>query len=178
VLGAGHEGRLRLDDLALRTHYSLGNAAAHAITMTSLAFGELAAAHPQTSFVHSHPGGVQTNITRNLHPMVRGLIAGVARIAGPFLGAIIVPVKDCGERHVYAATSPRFRPKQSGGSATPARADNAEVGIDGVRGSGAYAVHLDSSAAKRNEVLKEYVGSGVGKKVWEHTLAEFARVQH
>lgn len=173
VLGPGNEGKLNLDDLPLKTHYSLANAAAHAITMNSLFLCELAAAHPSTSFIHSNPGAVQTNILRDFNPVLRGFAVFATRLARPLLGSLYVPLDECGERHVYAATSEKFPSKQLGKDA-----HDVAVGVDGIPGSGAYRLHYDSSITNQKEkLLKEYLSNGVGKKVWEHTLSVFDSIE-
>src|SRR5438034_10392834 len=66
ILAAGEEGKIDLDDLALKKNFSLGKCAAHAITMNSLMASHLAAMHPDTTFIHMSPGAVGTNILSGL----------------------------------------------------------------------------------------------------------------
>ncbi|GLB02736.1 hypothetical protein AtubIFM57258_006200 [Aspergillus tubingensis] len=167
VFSPGNEGKLIEDDLELRSNYSLSNAAAHGCTMTSLYMAQLAAAHPNISWVHSRPGAVNTNVTRDFNPLVRGLTSALF-VLTPLLSSIgLISVKESGERHAYAATSPLFAPRVKGVDT---------VGADGAKGSGAYRVDYDSSIVKaKSELVKGYLGSGVGKKVWEHTRDMYAK---
>ncbi|PWY74135.1 short-chain dehydrogenases/reductase [Aspergillus eucalypticola CBS 122712] len=167
VFSPGNEGKLIEDDLDLRSNYSLSNAAAHGCTMTSLFMAQLAAAHPNISWVHSRPGAVNTNVTRDFNPLVRGLTNALFMLT-PLLSSIgLISVKESGERHAYAATSPLFAPRVKGVDT---------VGADGAKGSGAYRVDYDSSIVKaKSELVKGYLGSGVGKKVWEHTREIYAK---
>jgi hypothetical protein len=164
VLSPGGEGKLQLDDLSLKHNYSLGNAATHAITMTSLSFMELAGAHPTTAFVHSMPGAVDTNLLRDFNPVVRGVIWGFGKVLTSLPVSIpaIVPIDQSGERHVYAATSELFAPR-SGGT----------EGAHGEAGS-AYRLTWDSELqTKKTPLLKEFAADGVADKVWKHTLEVF-----
>ncbi|RAH53570.1 short-chain dehydrogenases/reductase [Aspergillus piperis CBS 112811] len=167
VFSPGNEGKLIEDDLDLRSNYGLSNAAAHGCTMTSLYMAQLAAAHPNISWVHSRPGAVNTNVTREFNPLVRGLTNALF-VLTPLLSSIgLISVKESGERHAYAATSPLFAPRVKGVDT---------VGTDGARGSGAYRVDYDSSIVKaKSELVKGYLSSGVGKKVWEHTRDMYAK---
>ncbi|KAL1963463.1 hypothetical protein VTN77DRAFT_8364 [Rasamsonia byssochlamydoides] len=169
VLSTGDEGRLFLDDLSLKSHYSLANAATHAITMSSLAVSELAAAHPRTTFIHAFPGVVQTNLMREFNPLVRGIVSGLSCLMKPWM----VPLEESGERHLYAATSPAYPPKASSSAGAAEKSVVAAPGADG----GAYLLHWDGSTPnKKEKLLREYQSSGVGKRVWEHTLEVFEKI--
>ncbi|KAN0071814.1 hypothetical protein V8E54_010410 [Elaphomyces granulatus] len=168
VLSPGREGRLLLDDLSLKSNYSLANCAAHACTMNSLAVGELAASNPETSFIHAYPGVVKTNAGREFGPLVRLAISSLMLSFWPW----VVPLPECGERHVYAATSTAFPPKAAGGK----EAEKAAVGADGVKGSGAYLVHWDGSTCGNEKILSDCKSKGAAKKVWEHTLEVFEKI--
>ncbi|OJJ68225.1 hypothetical protein ASPBRDRAFT_47174 [Aspergillus brasiliensis CBS 101740] len=161
VLSPGNEGTLIEDDLDLRHNYSLSNAANHATTMTSLYMAQLAAAHPQVSWVYSRPGGVNTNLLREFNPLVRGLFNAIFAVMPSCSSIGLLSVKESGERHAYAATSPLFAPGE--------KADDA-------KGSGFYRVDFDSSIVKaKAELVERYLSSGVGKKVWEHTKDIFEK---
>ncbi|PWY95920.1 NAD(P)-binding protein [Aspergillus sclerotioniger CBS 115572] len=169
VFSPGNEGKLIENDLDLKQNYSLSNAAAHGSTMTSLAMMHFAAAHPSISFVHSRPGGVNTNLLRDFNPILRGLTSGILAMVTPVCSSMgLLSVKESGERHVFAATSGLFAPREE-------RVET--VGADGVKGSGAYRVDYDSEIVEgKGELLREYLGRGVGEKVWEHTRGVFEKV--
>ncbi|KUL89523.1 hypothetical protein ZTR_04415 [Talaromyces verruculosus] len=163
VLGPSTEGKLIEDDLDLQKNYSLPNAATHAVTMTSLSMIHLAASNPTISFIHSAPGGVKTNIMRDFNPLAKGLAHGAFALLSPIGSRIgLIGIKESGERHVYASTYGKFAPKDQ----------NVEtVGADGEKGSGAYRVHFDSSIVEsKQDLIKEYLGRGMVKTVWEHTM--------
>lgn len=172
VLGAGSEGKLIESDLELKTHFSVRNCAAHSITMTSLAFEQLAKTNPGTSFVHSAPGGVATNAAKRMGGITGKLIEWTAK--SPFLSPWMVPLGESGERHLYAATAPAFAAR----GAVVERRGRGEVGlgVDGVRGSGAYLVGADSEIMGSNKMIQGERERGMVEKVWEHTLGVFRRV--
>ncbi|KIK65455.1 hypothetical protein GYMLUDRAFT_354750 [Collybiopsis luxurians FD-317 M1] len=62
VLGAGQGGPVDLNDLGLKTTFSLRNAAHQGITYNDLAMEEFAARYPSVSFAHAFPGLVKTGI--------------------------------------------------------------------------------------------------------------------
>lgn len=166
VLEAGGEGPLNLDDLSLETGYSIRNAAKHAITMTSLSVQELAASHPEVSFVHAYPGVVKTGLMREFGTVTRIALNAMLVLAKPWL----VPLNESGDRHLYAATSPRFPPKASTGG------EDVASGADGVKGGGAYLLSWDGSAAGNQKVLQDYRQNEIGKLVWEHTVGVFESI--
>lgn len=163
VLGPSTEGKLLENDLDLQHNYSLFNAATHAVTMTSLAMIHLAAANPSVSFIHSAPGGVKTNAMRDFNPLVKGLAFGAFALLTPFYSKIgIIPIQECGERHVYAATYSGFAPREK---------KVETMGANGEIGSGAYRVHFDSSIVEsKMDLIKEYIAKGTVKTVWDHTM--------
>jgi hypothetical protein len=61
---------------------------------------------------------------------------------------ICVPIKECGERRLYFATSARFPPVRAGSAGVPL-GDGADVarGTTGEVGSGVYSVEWDGATA-------------------------------
>ncbi|KAJ6126624.1 hypothetical protein N7523_002236 [Penicillium sp. IBT 18751x] len=121
--------------------------------MTSVSMQELAATHPEVSFVHAYPGVVKTGLMRGSGTVTRVAMNAMLVLARPWL----VPLSESGDRHLYAATSPRFPPRAStgGGDVAP--------GGDGVKGSGAFFLSWDGSAARNQKVLQEYRQNETGK---------------
>ncbi|KAL2853173.1 hypothetical protein BJX68DRAFT_52840 [Aspergillus pseudodeflectus] len=154
VLEAGGEGPLILEDLALKENYSLKNCAKHAITMTSLSLEELAKANPAISFVHTYPGVVRTGLLRDFNPVTQFLMNVLLFIAKPWT----VPLEDCGERHLFAATGvPRARTIGEG-SGRP------------------YLVSWDGEPRGNQNVLGLYREKKIGPVVWKHTQDVFRRI--
>lgn len=165
VLAPGTEGKIFVDDLALKTHFSVSQCATQAPTMTSLAAEELAAAHPGTTFTHASPGIVKTGLAREAGPIAKVGMQVLIMLLKPWS----VPLTESGERHLYAATSQSFPPRDQ-------PAESSEVGSAGIKGSGAYLLNWDGTPCGKEKILREYREKGVGKTVWEHTLEVFDKI--
>lgn len=164
VLAGGREGQMIEDDLELKSHFSLANAANHATTMNSFAAEELAKRNPATSFVHIFPGFVNTNFLSGHSAWMSALNTVTLALLKPW----VVPIPESGERHLYAATSPKFAPRSLGDS-------SAALGSDGVAGSGAYILNWDDEIAGKAKLLAKMREQGLGQKVWDHTQDVFKR---
>jgi hypothetical protein len=107
VLGAGYEGALDRADLSLRKpgSYGLSAAANHATSMTSLSFQHLASdpANKGVAFIHSNPGGVETDLGRGLHRVLQTFASLAFMLLKPT--GLVVGAKESGERHVWTGTS-------------------------------------------------------------------------
>ncbi|KAF2471169.1 uncharacterized protein BDR25DRAFT_303289 [Lindgomyces ingoldianus] len=172
VLGAGKEGQLWADDLYLKDHYSLPNAAGASASMMTLFLEEFQKqpGNAKISFVHLYPGLVGgTGLT------IKGL-PGWAQvlvdwIATPLMRWFGYSVEEAGERVLYAATSPMFPAKDRQGR------EEAERGSDGGKGSGVYLAQGDSTVVPGNKVLSGLREDEMGTKVWDHTNKIFSSVQ-
>jgi hypothetical protein len=153
ALNAGKEGKIFLDDLPLEKHFSLKNSAAQATTMTTLAFDQLALAHPDITFIHTSPGIVRTNITKGFGPVISSISGAFLILLAPFL---TTPVQESGQRHLYAALSKDYLPMNS---------DNSERHVQ--------RLNSKSEFCGENSELEEYRKSKVGPQIWEHTLQVF-----
>ena len=73
----GHPSMLNMDDLDLKTHFSLGNAGAHAMTMQDGMLQQYAAEQEKATpvarrhFIHCSPGVVHTDLMKGLPGYVR-----------------------------------------------------------------------------------------------------------
>jgi hypothetical protein len=146
VLAAGREDELILDDLSLKTHYSARHALKHAATMNSLMASHLASLYPGTSFIHMSPGVVKTNMLDNMG-FPGWFTAPVMVLLTPFC----VPIKESGERYLYAATSSAYAPKDRQGDMKEARA-------------GSYLLEWDNREVGNDKMLKRYREEGRGGK--------------
>jgi NAD(P)-dependent dehydrogenase (short-subunit alcohol dehydrogenase family) len=155
---------LVLDDLSLKTHFSLANCAAHACAFNDFMVEEMAKKHPETAFVHASPGAVNTGLAKEFGPVVRFGIAVLTPLMKPFM----VPLPESGERHLYASTSQAYAAKSKAG-------EDAVLGSDGVKGSGAYWVSWNGERLD-SERLKGYREQGLGKSVWAHTVDVFTKI--
>ncbi|KAJ5949419.1 hypothetical protein N7454_001003 [Penicillium verhagenii] len=167
VLSPGDEVSLYLDDLDLKTHYSLRNCAGHAVTMNTLFLQELARTHPATSFIHAYPGGVKTGLMREFHPIAQVAINALSIFAKPWM----VPLDESGQRHLYASTSPQYPPQASGDGG-----GDVAIGSDGKKGSGAYLLSWDGSITGNKKILEAARQNETGRLVWKHTLGIFTSI--
>ncbi|RAK82026.1 uncharacterized protein BO72DRAFT_419920 [Aspergillus fijiensis CBS 313.89] len=167
---AGGAGELDFKDLSLKETFTLKKCGHHAGLMGNFFLEELSRRYPATSFVHAYPSGVATGAMREL-PAGRVLTAVLGKVLAPFL----VPIGESGERHLFAATSPRY-PSRLVGEAKGAGDGDVAVGSDGVKGGGSYWLNWDGEAYPRNNKIERTRGQGAVEKVCEHTQEVFKRV--
>jgi hypothetical protein len=138
----------------------------HLSTLISLGVEHVATTAPEVSFVHDYPGSVVTGLYRDMK-------------GPPFDPQVGVPIEECGERHLYLATSARYPPRE--GENTAVRmGDSTEVamGSTGEVGSGVYSVGSDceSASSETMELLTGLRQNGMVGEVWRHTELEFKRI--
>ena len=178
VAGGGLEGPLDTSDLPGR-RVPMTRIRAHLCTLISLGLESIARVNPEVSFVHNYPGTVDTPLSSR----VRGVVGVLLRAYIFLLGRwICVPIEECGERHLYLATSAKFAPATAdndNGSGVPL-ANGAKVarGITGELSSGLYSVGWDGTSASPTveKLLAGYRAQGMVDKIWQHTESEFKRI--
>jgi hypothetical protein len=148
ILGGGLEGNINLSDLSLKNNFSLGNCGTHAITMTTLSFNKLATTNPKVTFVHTQPGGVETNIAREFNRLVQTAIKGVSMLLRPW----VMTAQESGERCAWAATADKFG---EGG-----------VVLLGPKGE----------ETSPPQIVAQAKTDGTEEKVWEHTQKVFTEI--
>jgi NAD(P)-dependent dehydrogenase (short-subunit alcohol dehydrogenase family) len=149
----------------------------HLCSMLTMSLQHLARQAPEVSFVHDYPGFVKTNLIR---PETGLLVNAVVWLLKPFqFRHTYVPLRECGERHVYLATSARYPPKEGEVAGVALKkGEKVITGADGVVGSGAYTVddECDSAASKEVvDLLARYRKEGLDRQLWEHTEKTFVR---
>jgi hypothetical protein len=147
VLAAGHEAPIDVNDLSLKKTFSIGNAANHATTMNSLALSWLAKENPSVSFIHSQPGGVNTNLARNFGTLTQYALGALMFVAKPFL----TDIRESGERHAWAGTNEEFK-------------------------TGAHYLNPSSEPSCNTKLMEKYENDGTAKKVEEHTKEMFESI--
>jgi hypothetical protein len=147
VLAAGLEAPINTKDLSLKTTYSLRACANHATTMNSLAVHTLSTDNPGVTFIHSAPGGVQTNLSRGLGKWGQMAVDNTAFLWRRWA----VPVQESGERHLWAATS------------------------ESTANGGAVLIGSDSSI-KTSALVKKMMEDGTEKAVWDHSNEVFDKI--
>ncbi|KAH8423409.1 uncharacterized protein LDX57_001170 [Aspergillus melleus] len=165
----GGSGVLDYSDLSLAKNFSLQRCGAHASLMGNFFLEGMARQHVHTSFVHAYPSGVDTGIFREL---TGGRV--LAAVLRPLLWPFMVPIEESGERHLFAATSPRFASNAKG--KIWEEGDDVAVGSDGVMGSGCYWVSWNGEVFPANKKLEKTREEGAVEKVIQHTKEVFKRV--
>ena len=174
VLGAGEESAaLELNNLDLRTNFSLSKAAKHTITMTSFAFEEMAKEDPDISFIHSFPGGVKTGYFKEAGFVISAAFSLLFMLGSPWM----VPIGESGERHLYAATSARYPARSGLPTAVSIGSECVMKGSAGEIGSGAYLIGSGNEFRANEKALSELRSKGAGPKILEHTLKTFKAVR-
>jgi NAD(P)-dependent dehydrogenase (short-subunit alcohol dehydrogenase family) len=161
-------GGLNFSDLSLKHNFSLKNVLLHGSAMTSLSISNLAKQNPKTSYIHAYPSGVETGATRELFGRFNSAVMLV--LGGLFRRLLFVPQLESGERHLFAATAPRYASKVDGQTTEV-------VGSDGTKGSGSYLLSWDGEVfpdTKKAQKLREDSGEA---KVWQHTEEVFKKIQ-
>jgi hypothetical protein len=136
-----------MNDLSLKSTYALRACANHATTMNSLALHALSEENPGVTFIHSAPGGVQTNLTRNLGKWTKMAVDNTLFLWRRWA----VPIQESGERHLWAATS------------------------ESIAKGGAVLIGSDSGV-KTSDLVQKMGQDGTEKAVWEHTNEVFDKV--
>ena len=145
--GGACEGPVNIEDLQLKTNYGLMSCVRHSGTMNTLQLQNLAAKYANVSFVHTQPGGVDTNIGQGL-----GAFGAMAANVAAFLyKPWIQSINESGERQLYAASSDTFA-------------------------KGIHLVGSSSTETDNSKVLKTLADEGVDKLVWDHTNQVFDEI--
>ncbi|KAK6356722.1 hypothetical protein TWF718_001064 [Orbilia javanica] len=153
VLSAGNgEGQLDFDDFELKRTFSLRNAGLMATTSNSALVRYLAREHPDISFIHAFPGGVDTNIIQAAD--FPSFVKLTARLLTPLARPWMITKEESGQRHFYLTTNEKFR---TGGWLTDS-------------------TNEESSSAKK-AVEKGWCDEKVGEKVWRKTMEVFERIE-
>ncbi|KAI8849495.1 hypothetical protein BC829DRAFT_432500 [Chytridium lagenaria] len=90
-----------LNDLDLKKTFSMKNCHDATTFYSDLAAESLSLLHPTVSFIHAHPGVVNTNIFRDLHPALR--------VAAKLLAPLLTSANDAGDAMTYLLVNETFR---------------------------------------------------------------------
>lgn len=177
VFAAGKEGRLYPNDFQA-WKVPMISQRGHASSLVTLSLEALAKKAPDVTFIHNFPGAVKTNLVRGGEGVAIFALKMVFKVIGPM---IYIPNQECGERHLFLATSARYPPSTSGDAASGVPLPGGVAvarGTNRKTGSGVYSVDWDgeSSGPKVEELLARFRKEGMVEKVWNHTEEEFKRI--
>ncbi|KAJ5316935.1 hypothetical protein PENANT_c030G02421 [Penicillium antarcticum] len=176
VLAGGYEGQIYENDFQAR-NMNLLSLRGHVVSMTDMAFENLAAQAPEVSFINDYPGAVKTGLHREAEGFLMTLLVWVLAVIGPLF---YIPIQESGERHLFFATSAKYpaRLGEDGFGVPLGKEIEVANGLDGKVGSGVYSVHWSGvdSGEKVVRLLELLRGQGMVRKVWEHTVGEFERI--
>ncbi|TAQ88726.1 hypothetical protein B7494_g2945 [Chlorociboria aeruginascens] len=171
VGGGSNEGQIDPTDFpALRV--PLRAIRGHLITLITLGLESVAKDNPDISFIHDYPGYVKTNLFARMRSWTGYLMRAFVWLIGSFTE---VPIEECGERHVFLATSARY-PAANGTSGVPL-VGGIEV-AESTAGAGIYSIGWDCESASPAvmNLLANYRKDGMVEKLWKHTESEFKRI--
>ncbi|KAG8162993.1 hypothetical protein KVR01_007471 [Diaporthe batatas] len=150
----------------------------HATSMITLTLLAIARQAPSVSFVHEHPGFVNTGMSRELP----GIIPAISKVVwAPVMAMLKIPIDKAGERHLYLATSARFPPRDLCDDGMSTSDDSGEilplgkgvrtaVGASGSPSGGVYSVDCEAEGTSERvqRVLEGLEKDGTADKVWKH----------
>lgn len=166
VGGGGHEGNLNTADFqALKV--PMENLREHLSTLVTLGLQVVAKSSPEVSIVHGYPGTVKTSLFKDVPEETLKAMT-------------FVPLEECGERHLYLATSSKYSPLKSEYAGIPlGDGVEAALGSGGRAGGGVYSIREDCENASPEvlQKLTELRANGVMEEVWSHTQEQFTRIE-
>ncbi|MCJ1398438.1 hypothetical protein MMC11_001636 [Xylographa trunciseda] len=180
VLCAGKEGPVDMTDLQGWKMTNLLAQRGAGASMVTMSLEALARKAPDVTFIHNFPGSVKSNLIRGGEPRIIAVMGFVSKILGVFVNSF-VPSVECGERHVFLATSAKY-PAGKGGEAVTGvplpKGVAVARGVDGQSGSGVYSIDQngESTGPKVEELLAGFRRDGSVEKVWQDTEAQFQRI--
>ncbi|KAJ9156210.1 putative Short-chain dehydrogenases/reductase [Pleurostoma richardsiae] len=149
-----------------------------AASVQTLLLEEAARRAPDVSFVHDAPGVVKGGISRDAQGIRMAITLAISSLLRPL---IETPPAECGQYHLFFATSARFTPREGAVDATGVPLEeglDVAKGSDGQAGSGIYTIDNrgESAPPKVYQLLAEMRENGTAEKVWDYVSADFKRI--
>ena len=107
---AGKEGPVSINDFQ-GWKVSALSARGHASSLVTLSLEALAKKAPDVTFIHDFPGPVKTNFFRGGQGAAIFVLNAVFKVIGPMM--TWYSDQECGERHLFLATSARYVPSEN-----------------------------------------------------------------
>ncbi|GKZ66621.1 hypothetical protein AnigIFM60653_002790 [Aspergillus niger] len=173
VGAAGFEGPIDTTDFEGRK-VSAPFFRGHITSLTTVALEILAEKAPTVSFINTHPGAVQTGITREVDNLRMWIVWLALLLFGRW---VCIPVIESGERHLFVATSAKY-PARDGDDGVPLSESVVVArGVDGELRGGVYSVTSNGEGSDNAiEFLKGLREMGIGEIVWRYTESQFKRI--
>lgn len=143
--------------------------------MITLHLEGLARMAPEVGFVHNYPGAVKSKIVRGWGP-IEIFLGTLFALFGPF---IFMPKEEVGERHLFMATSERYRGATKEGFVPLPNGVDIAMGTNGSKGSGVYvedAKQEQSEQKSAQKALKKMRDDGAVEKLVARMRADFERI--
>lgn len=196
VFAAGQEAAFTQEELTseFRTGFSRIGSALRLSALTTLSFEQLAQQYPNVSFIHSHPGGVQTGLLDKLFDTAPGIWAYPACFIKSFVAPFVwfiskpftIPIEESGERHLFLATSSAYPSATAIGQGSDGQTGAVPlvqgldmkasiVGEDG-KGNGVYMTQSSCETLGERKTLQELRVQGLDTLGWRETRKVFERV--
>ena len=147
--------------------------------MNTLALAEIAATHPSISCLHIFPSIVMTKAIGDVFTKdwVLPLRLLWAYVVLPIAKLFTVTLSESGQRHLFHATSARYKPTAKPGAGVPLQQGmTVAKGEDGREGTGCYILNYNGEAIGDQKLFDAYRKKEMGKKIWQHTNEIFDRV--
>lgn len=146
-------------------------------SVMTLALEHLSGEAPDVSFVHTCPGVVDSGISRDAQGFSLKVMLLVSSLFKPL---VATPPAECGERHVFAATSRVYSPRKTGPTTSSVESEGLPLarGSAGEIGSGVYSVGPKNEILpdKALLVLKGLREDGTAEKVWRYIIESFESI--
>lgn len=163
--------------------------------LTTLSFEQLAAKYPNVAFIHSYPGGVQTEILNKLMDTAKGIWSYPAWFVKKFVNPVFwliskpftVPVEGSGERHLFLATSAAYPAASIASGQVEGSHGGVVPLVEGVerkkgsaehegRSNGVYRTQSTCEVAGANAFLTKARKEGLDVLGWRETVKVFERI--
>ena len=169
VLAGTKEGPVDKDDWHLKkggfNPIKMRGQGASMLTMASEVLAK--EAHGEVGFIHSFPGYVVSDVGKTMKGWVGVIMRFMTMLLSPFRSYFAIPGDECGERHIFLATSSSFAGDGSGvelKSVKPSRETDA--------GSGNFAVDEHCETGNNDDILRTIRDDGSLDKMWKDMKLE------
>jgi hypothetical protein len=168
VLAGTCEGAIDLDNINCQG-FDVIKKRDQTAAIQTLLLQEVARRAPNVSLVHTVPGVLNSGISRDADTLQLKVMLAVTRVFGRF---IYTPAEECGEYHLFVATSAMF-PNQVDDAGGPW-----ELGIKAKAIGGVFSMdNKGNSASPKVEILLvNYEQDGTAQTVWDHIIGESEKI--